>query len=57
MKSLVQYLIAVALILLGIVALCSPSRPTETTSQIQPDQGSHSQAVDRPAFRPTMRLA
>jgi len=57
MKSLVQYLIAIALVILGIILLCNPSRPAETTSQIQPEQGSHSQVIDRPVLRPTMRLA
>jgi hypothetical protein len=57
MKTLLQYLFALALILIGIALLCNPSRPAETTSRIQPQQGSDSQPMDRPAFRPTMRLA
>jgi hypothetical protein len=57
MKSLVQYLVVVVLVILGIALLCNPSRPAEMTSQIQTEQGSGSQAVDRPAFRPMMRLA
>ena len=57
MKSFLQYLLAVALILLGIVLLCHPSHPAETTSQVQTQQGSDSQAMARPAFRPVMKLA
>ena len=56
MKTLLQYLVAAALIILGIILLLNPLPPAETTSQIQTDQGSHSQ-LDRQAFRPTMRLA
>ena len=57
MKALLQYLFAILLVILGIALLCNPSRPTEMTSQIQTEQGSGSQAMDRPAFRPLMRLA
>ena len=57
MKSLMQYLLALVLILLGIVLLCHPSRPAETTNQIQAQHGSDALAVHRPAFRPVMRLA
>jgi hypothetical protein len=57
MKTILQYLFALVLIILGIMLLCNPSRPAETTSQIQTQQGSSTQPLDRPAFRPTMRLA
>jgi hypothetical protein len=57
MKTLLQYLFALVLIILGIVLLCNPSHPAETTSNLQAEPNSNSQAIDRPAFRPTMRLA
>jgi hypothetical protein len=57
MKTFLQYLVAVVLILLGIALLRNPPRPAETTSQIQPQQESTPQPLGRPAFRPTMRLA
>lgn len=57
MKTLLQYLFALVLIILGIILLMNPLPPLETTSQIQPQQGTSSQPMDRPAFRPTMRLA
>lgn len=57
MKTIVQYLFALVLIILGIVLLCNPSRPAETTSAIQAAPDSNSQMMDHPAFRPTMRLA
>jgi hypothetical protein len=57
MKTFLQYLVAVILILLGIALLRNPPRPAETTSQIQPQQESTPQPLGRPAFRPTMRLA
>lgn len=57
MKTLLQYLFAVVLIILGIVLLCNPSRPAETTSNIQAPPNSNSQTIDRPAYRSLMRLA
>lgn len=56
MKTLLQYLFALILILLGIALLRNPSPPAEMTSQIQPQQGSNAEPFDRPAFRPVMRL-
>jgi hypothetical protein len=57
MKTLVQYLFALLLVILGIALLCNPSQPAQTTSQLQPDPGANSQTVDRTAPRPLMRLA
>jgi hypothetical protein len=57
MKSLVQYLFAIVLVILGILLLCNPSHPTDTRSEVQADPGSNSQVLDRPAPLPTMRLA
>jgi hypothetical protein len=57
MKSLVQYLVAILLVILGIVLLCNPSRPAETTSELQVTPDSNSQVIDRPAVGPTMGLA
>jgi len=57
MKTLLQYLFALVLIILGIMLLLNPLPPAETTSQIQPQQGSSSQPMDRPASHPMMRLA
>ena len=57
MKTLLQYLFALALVILGIVLLCNPSRPTATTSELQSGPDSNSQMVNRPVLRPTMRLA
>jgi len=57
MKTLLQYLFALVLIILGIMLLLNPLPPAETTSQIQPQQGSSSQPMDRAASHPMMRLA
>ena len=57
MKTLLQYLFALALMILGIVLLCNPSRPAATTSELQSGPDSNSQVLDRPALRTTMRLA
>lgn len=57
MKTLLQYLFALVLVILGIALLCNPSHPAQTTSQLQVDPGSNSQVMDRPASQPLMRLA
>ena len=57
MKTLLQYLFALALVILGIMLLCNPSRPAAVTSELQSAPDSNSQVLDRPANRPTMRLA
>jgi len=57
MKTLLHYLFALVLVILGIVLLCSPSRPAETTNALQAAPDSNSQVIDRPVLRPTMRLA
>ena len=57
MKTLMQYLFALALVILGIMLLCNPSRPAAVTSELQSAPDSNSQVLDRPANRPTMRLA
>ena len=57
MKTFLQYLFALALVVLGIALLCNPSRPATTTSELQVDPGSSSQVVDRPGSHPLMRLA
>ena len=57
MKTLLQYLFALALVILGIVLLCNPSRPTATTSELQSGPDSNSQVLDRPGSQPLMRLA
>lgn len=57
MKTLVQYLFALVLIIFGIVLLCNPSRPAQTTSELQPDAGANSQTMDRATAGPLMRLA
>jgi hypothetical protein len=57
MKTLLQYLFALALVILGIVLLCNPSRPAETTNAVQSGPETNSQVLDRPALRTTMRLA
>jgi hypothetical protein len=57
MKTLLQYLFALALVILGIVLLCNPSRPAATTSELQSGPDSNSQVLDQPALRTTMRLA
>ena len=57
MKTLLHYLFALVLVILGIVLLCSPSRPSETTNALQAAPDSNSQMVNRPVLRPTMRLA
>ncbi len=56
-KSLVQYLVALVLVLIGIALLCNPSRPAQTMSQLQPDAGANSQMMDRTPPGPLMRLA
>jgi len=57
MKTLLQYLFALALVILGIVLLSNPSRPAATTSELQSGPDSNSQVLDQPALRTTMRLA
>jgi hypothetical protein len=57
MKTLLQYLFALALVILGIALLCNPSQPAQTTSQLEVDPGSNSQVLDRPGSQPLMRLA
>jgi hypothetical protein len=57
MKSLVQYLFALVLVILGIALLCKPSRPATMKSELQGAPDSNSQMVNRPVLRPTMRLA
>ena len=57
MKTFAQYLVALVLVILGIALLCSPSRPAQTTSQLEPDSGANSQMMDRATSRPLMRLA
>ena len=57
MKSLLQYLFALALVILGFALLCNPSQPAQTTSQLQVDPGSSSQVIDCPGSHPLMRLA
>jgi hypothetical protein len=57
MKTLLQYLFALVLIVVGIVLLCNPSRPAETTSELQAPRDGNSQVMDRPASTPLMRLA
>ena len=57
MKTLLQYLFALALVILGIVLLCNPLRPTTTTSELQSGPDSNSQVLDRPGSQPLMRLA
>ena len=57
MKTLLQYLFALVLVILGIMLLCNPSRPAETINALQAAPDSNSQVLDRPALRATMRLA
>ena len=57
MKTLLQYLFALALVILRIALLWSPSQPAQMTSQLQVDPGSNSQVIDRPGSQPLMRLA
>jgi len=57
MKTLLQYLFALVLVILGFMLLCNPSQPAQTTSQLQQDPGSNSQVLDRPGSQPLMRLA
>jgi hypothetical protein len=57
MKTLLQYLFALALVILGIALLWSPSRPAATTCELQSSPDTNSQVLDRPAPLPTMRLA
>jgi len=57
MKTLLHYLFALVLVILGIVLLLNPSRPAETTNALQAAPDSNPQMVDRPVLRPTMRLA
>jgi hypothetical protein len=57
MKTVLQYLFALALVILGIALLCNPSRPATMTSELQSSPDSNSQMVNRPVLRPTMRLA
>jgi uncharacterized protein YjeT (DUF2065 family) len=57
MKTVLQYLFALVLVILGVVLLCNPSRPATMTSQVQSAPDGNSQMVNRPVFRPTMRLA
>ena len=57
MKTLMQYLFALALVILGIMLLCNPSRPATAMNALQSSPDSNSQILDRPANRPTMRLA
>ena len=57
MKTLLQYLFALVLVILGIALLWNPSQSAQTTSQLQVDPGSNSQVLDRPASQPLMRLA
>jgi len=56
MKTLLQYLFALVLVILGIVLLCNPS-PAAVTCQLQSSPDSNSQLVNRPVLRPLMRLA
>jgi hypothetical protein len=57
MKTLLQYLFALALVILGIALLCNPSRPATTTSELQSGPDSNSRVLDRPGSQPLMRLA
>ena len=57
MKTVLQYLFALVLVILGIALLCNPSRPAATTSELQSGPDTNSQVIDRPAPRPLMRLA
>jgi uncharacterized protein YjeT (DUF2065 family) len=57
MKTVLQYLFALVLVILGIVLLCNPSRPATMTSELQSSPNTNSQVLDRPALRATMRLA
>jgi uncharacterized protein YjeT (DUF2065 family) len=57
MKTVLQYLFALVLVIFGIVLLCNPSRPATMTSEVQSAPDSNSQMVNRPVLRPTMRLA
>jgi len=56
MKTLLQYLFALVLVILGIVLLSNPS-PAAVTCQLQSSPDSNSQLLDRPASQPLMRLA
>ena len=57
MKTLLQYLFALALVILGIALLCNPSHPAATTNALQSGPDTSSQVLDRPVPRPIMRLA
>jgi len=57
MKTLLQYLFALVLVILGIVLLSNPARPAAVTCQLQSSPDSNSQLLDRPASQPLMRLA
>ncbi|HTV08585.1 MAG TPA: hypothetical protein VMD97_06045 [Candidatus Aquilonibacter sp.] len=57
MKSLVQYLVALLLVLLGILVLCNPPQPAKTTTVLRPTHGDNSQVAARPGFHVTMKLA
>ncbi len=57
MKTVLQYLFTLVLVILGIALLCNPSRPSTMTSELQSGPDSNSQVLDRPALRTTMRLA
>ena len=57
MKTLLQYLFALVLVILGVMLLCNPSHPATTMNALQSGSDSNSQMVDRPVLRPTMRLA
>ena len=57
MKTNLQYLFALLLVILGIMLLCNPSRPATTMNALESSPDSNSQMVNRPVLRPTMRLA
>ena len=57
MKTLLQYLFALVLVILGMALLWNPSPPAALTCQLQTSPDSSSQMVNRPTLRPTMRLA
>jgi hypothetical protein len=57
MKSLMQYLVALVLVLLGIALLWNPSHPAQISSDVRPGQADSSRGIGRPAPGSLMRLA
>jgi hypothetical protein len=56
MKGIVQYIIAIVLVIVGVVLLIGPPHSIAPNSRVRAGAGGQLQTAERPVFRGAMRF-